>query len=307
MWFKNIFNRKTSAAVAPLFDEAFLRRLERLSLQAQRTLRGTPAGGEHASRHQLPTTIFSDHRPYSAGDDYRYIDWNAYAHQEQMYLKLGEVEQDIGVHVLLDVSRSMAWGTPPKLHAAKQLAAALGYLALAHNDRLRVAPFGSGLLRQFGPAQGKSRVVELLRFVEGLEPTEQTAAARALRAFATASPQGGLVALITDLLTSEGLEAGLRLLPPPRWQVLVLHVLDRRELHPELSGPLELVDAETGQRLPLTLDAATIAAYRRNVTAWQEGIADACARRGATYAQILTDWPLERMVVPYLRARRVLR
>jgi uncharacterized protein (DUF58 family) len=306
MWFKNIFSRRDSPSVAPLFDEAFLRRLERLSLQAQRTLRGAPAG-EHPSRQQLPTTIFSDHRPYSAGDDYRYVDWNAYAHQEQMYIKLGEVEQDVGIHIMLDVSRSMAWGSPPKLHAAKRLAAALGYLALAHNDRLRVVPFGSGLLRPFGPAQGKRRVVELLRFVEGLQSTEQTAAARALRAYATTNSQGGLLALVSDLLTAEGLEEGLRALPPPRWQVLVLHMLDRRELHPDLSGPLELEDAETGQRLALTLDTAEIAAYRRNIAAWQESIGDACARRGVAYAQVLTDWPLERMVVPYLRARRILR
>ena len=56
MWFKNIFSPKKAAAL-PLFDEAFLRRLERLSLQAQRTLRGTPAGGEHLSRNQLPSSI----------------------------------------------------------------------------------------------------------------------------------------------------------------------------------------------------------------------------------------------------------
>jgi hypothetical protein len=87
----------------------------------------------------------------------------------------------------------------------------------------------------------------------------------------------------------------------------VLHILDRRELSPDLSGPLELEDAETGQRLPITLDGPTLAAYRRNVTAWQEGIAHACARRGASYAQALTDWPLEQQVVPYLRARRILR
>ena len=67
-----------------------------------------------------------------------------------------------------------------------------------------------------------------------------------------------------------------------------------------------LKDAETGQRLPLTLDAAAIAAYRRNVTTWQQRIAETCARRGATYAQVLTSWPLERTVVPYLRARRIL-
>ena len=116
-----------------------------------------------------------------------------------------------------------------------------------------------------------------------------------------------MLVLVSDLLAAESLEEGLRALPPPRWQVLVLHILDRRELRPDLSGPLELEDAETGQRLPLTLDAATLSAYRRNIAAWQEGIATICARRGVPYAQVLTEWPLERAVVPYLRARRILR
>jgi uncharacterized protein (DUF58 family) len=307
MWFKNILRPRRSAPTAPLFDEAFLRRLERLSLQAQRTLRGNPAGGEHLSRHQLPASIFSDHRPYSYGDDYRYVDWNAYAHQEQIFVKLGEVEQNVSVHVLLDISRSMAWGMPPKLRVAQQLAAALGYLALAHSDRLRVAPFGTAVLRPFGPAQGKGRLPELLRFIEALQASEQTAVARALTAYAANHRRGGLLVILSDLLAPEGLEDGLRALPPPGWQVLVLHLLDPRELHPDLQGPLELEDAETGQRLPLTLDAPTVAAYRRNVLAWQERIANACARRGATYAQVLTNWPLERAVIPYLRARQILR
>ena len=307
MWFKTIFSRRRASASAALFDEAFLRRLERMSLQAQRTLRGNPSGGEHLSRNQLPTTIFSDRRPYSDGDDYRYIDWNAYAHQDEVFVKLGEVEQSVNVHLLLDVSRSMAWGEPPKLRAAQQLAAALGYLALAHNDRLRVVPFGATPLRPFGPALGKGRLVELLRFIEASQPNQITALGRALGAYAGMHDRGGLLVICSDLLAPEGLEEGLRLLAPPRWQLLVLHILDRRELRPELVGPLELEDAETGQRLPLTLDAATVAAYRRNVAAWQEGIAATCARRGATYAQVLTDWPLERSVVPYLRARRILR
>jgi uncharacterized protein (DUF58 family) len=307
MWFKNIFSRRSSTAEMPLFDEAFLRRLERLSLQAQRSLRGAPAGGEHLSRHQLPTTVFSDHRPYSAGDDYRYVDWNAYAHQDQMFVKLGEVEQDVAVHILLDISRSMGWGTPTKLRAAQQIVAALGYLALAHNDRLHVVPFGVAPLRSFGPAQGKRRVVEMLRFIAGVQPVEQTALARALRTYATTHGRGGILVLVSDLLSAEGLGEALRAVPPPRWQALVLHILDRRELAPNLSGPLELEDAETGQRLPLSLDPAAIASYRRNVTAWQERIASTCARRGATYAQVLTDWPLERAVIPFLRARRILR
>jgi uncharacterized protein (DUF58 family) len=307
MWFKNIFSRRGATTTLPLFDEAFLRRLERLSLQAQRTLRGMPAGGEHLSRNQLPASIFSDRRPYSYGDDYRYVDWNAYAHQEEVFVKLGEVEQSIRVHLLLDVSRSMAWGAPSKLRVVQQLAAALGYLALSNHDRLLVAPFGAAPLPVFGPAQGKGRLIELLRFVERQRADQPTALAAVLRAYARANTHGGLLIICSDLLAPEGLEEGLRNLPPPRWQTLVLHLLDRRELRPELSGPLELEDAETGQRLPLTLDAATVAAYRRNVSAWQEQIAAACTRRGATYAQVLTDWPLEQQVMPYLRVRRILR
>jgi uncharacterized protein (DUF58 family) len=230
-----------------------------------------------------------------------------------MVVKLGEVEQSVGIHVLLDVSRSMAGPAPlkratgsPKLRAAQRLAAALGYLALAHNDRLSVVPFGVAPQPAFGPTQGKGRLIELLKFIERLQPDQPTALARALMTYAQRHERGGLLVICSDLLAPEGLEQALRALPPPRWQVLVLHLLDQRELRPELTGPIELEDAETGQRLPITLDAVTLAAYRRNVAEWQERLAATCARRGATYAQVLAHWPLEQQVVPYLRARKIL-
>jgi uncharacterized protein (DUF58 family) len=308
MWFRNIFSRSRAAEQGRLFDETFLRRLERMSLQAQRTLRGRPAGGEHLSRQQLPTTIFSDHRPYSHGDDIRYIDWNAYAHQNEFFVKLGEVEQDVNVHLLIDTSRSMSLGTPPKLRATQQLAAALGHLALTHSDRLTLVPFGGGRLRGFGPAQGKSRVVELLRFIEHLNADQPASGiASVLQEYARMYQRGGLLVLISDLLASEGLAEGLRALPPPTWQVLVLHIIAPNELNPQPGGAVDLEDSETGRRVELTLDAETIGEYRRALQAWREQIASACARRGATYAQVITNWPLERQVIPYLRARQILK
>jgi uncharacterized protein (DUF58 family) len=317
MWFKNILRRSPAPAAArstgsvktaepPLFDEAFLRRLERLSLQAQRTLRGNPASGQHPSRRRLPTSIFSEHRPYSSGDDLRYVDWNAYARQDHILLKLGEAEQDINVFLMIDASRSMTWGQPAKLRAAQRLAGALGYLALAHSDRLHVIPFGKTAQRPFGPAQGKARMLEMMRFIEGIAPQTQTDLRGVLQQHARRYPQGGLLVLCSDLLSADGLEEGLQLLTPPRWQVLVAHLLDPRELRPDLQGPLELEDSESGQRIQLTLDAETLAAYRRNLTRWQEFIAASCARCGATYTQLLSNWPLERKVMPYLRARRLL-
>lgn len=306
MWFRDIFNPKRPQAQPTLFDEAFLRRMERLSLQAQRSLRGRPSGGAHLSRRQLPTTVFSDHRPYSDGDDYRYVDWNVYAHQNELFVKLGEIEQDITIHLLIDGSQSMGWGEPAKLRAAQLLAGSLAYLALAHNDRLYVAPFDGAARQDFGPAQGKTRLVDALRFIERIRPQGKTEIARVLDGYARRHQRGGLLVVCSDLLAPEGLEAGLRAFAPPRWQVLVLHMLDARELEPELLGPVELEDLESGALLPLTLDDETVAQYRRNLAAWQQRIEAACGKRGATYARILSNWPLERQVIPYLRARQVL-
>jgi uncharacterized protein (DUF58 family) len=324
MWFKTIFRRNSRGSApgrrtpapgarrperdeGPLFDEAFLRRMERMSLQAQRTLRGNPSSGEHQSRHQIPASIFSDHRPYSSGDDLRYVDWNAYARQNQVLLRLGEAEQDVTVHLLIDASRSMAAGGASRMRVAQQLVGALGYLALAHSDRLNIVPFGPAAMPAFGPAQGKARLIEMLRFVEGLAPQPATSLAPVLQQHARRHPQGGILVICSDLLAPGGLAQGLRALAPPRWQVLVLHLLDPRDLRPELSGPLELIDSETGQRMELTLDDETLRAYRQSAAAWREGLARECARYGAAYAQVMSTWPLEQKVVPYLRARRLLR
>ncbi|RRR69105.1 MAG: DUF58 domain-containing protein [Candidatus Viridilinea halotolerans] len=317
MWFKTIFRRKQSVAAQsplrrtatqerPLFDEHFLRRIERMSLQAQRTLRGNPASGEHRSQRQLPATIFSDHRPYSSGDDLRYVDWHVYARQNQVLVRLGEAEQDVHVHLLVDASQSMLLGEPSRLRLAQQLVGALGYLALAHSDRVRVVPFGPAAGRPFGPVQGKNHTIALLRFISAIVPQPTTQLPAVLQQYAREHPQGGMLIICSDLLAPGGLAEALRLLRPPRWQTLVLHLLEQTDLQPNLSGPLELEDSETGERMQLTLDAATLAAYRQNFTAWREDLARTCTRYGATYAPLMTHWPLEQQIIPYLRLRRLL-
>jgi len=45
---------------------------------------------------------FADHGDYSAGDNYRYLDWNIYARMGQLLVKLFEEEQDLHVYILLD-------------------------------------------------------------------------------------------------------------------------------------------------------------------------------------------------------------
>lgn len=306
MWFRDIFRQKSSTpAERPLFDEGFLRRLERLGLNANRSLSGGLVG-MHQSRRQLPSSVFSDYRSYTAGDDLRYVDWNAYAREERFFIKLGEPEHDIDVHLLLDSSRSMSWGSPSKLRLAQQLVGALGYLALARGDRLRVAPFAQDLLTPFGPARSKGRLPEMLRFIGAVVPAEQTSLARAVARYAREYQRGGLLVLVSDLLAPDTLAEALQRLAPPRWQVLILHLLDPTELSPTMRGSVDLEDSETGERLALVLDDETLAAYDENLQLWLHNVQRSAARYGATYARLLTTWPLERQVIPYLRSRQML-
>jgi uncharacterized protein (DUF58 family) len=121
----------------PLFGEAFLRKLERLAVMSRRAVTGQMQG-ERRSPKRGQSVEFADFRPYSMGDDFRRIDWNAYARLERFFIKLFVEEEDLTVHILVDASKSMDWGEPNKLQYAIRTAGALGYIAMVGLDRVTV-------------------------------------------------------------------------------------------------------------------------------------------------------------------------
>src|SRR3990172_7923871 len=155
-----------------LFDETTLRKLEQLSLVASR-VRAGQMKGERRSTKRGTSIEFADYRDYVAGDDLRRLDWNVYARLERPFVKLFEEEEDLAVHVLVDISASMDWGEAEthKLRYALRMAGAIGAVALAAGDRLTVATMQArGGARQFGPVRGQQHLVRLLAFLEALPP-----------------------------------------------------------------------------------------------------------------------------------------
>lgn len=323
MWLNNLLNRPHPPSNLPLFDEGFLRRLERLSFRTAPTLRGIPAG-ERRSRVLRPALDFSDHRPYTPGDDLRHVDWNAYARHEELFVKLGEASQSVNVHILLDSSPSMRWAEngshPVKWVSAQRLAGALGYLALSGGERLEIAPFAAELHRSFGPTQGKKQAIPLLNFLANISPRPapgkqpgHSGLVHSLQTYARRHPRGGLLLLISDLLDtaavsnagsgSEELAEALRFFPTPRWQVMILHWLTAQEIDPQLDGDFDLRDVETGDSLPFHFDESTLSQYRLRVKTWCAQLQSAAATRAAGYTRLVAEWPLEKAVIPYLRQR----
>ena len=217
---------------------------------------------------------FADHREYTPGDDFRYLDWNVFARHDELLLKRFQEEEDLHVYILLDCSRSMAFGDPPKFDYARQVAAALAYIALADLDRVAVVAFAGDIVADFPLTRGKARILSLLKFLERLEPQgAATDLARVARASSIAASGGGWRWCISDLFDPNGFQRGLDLLRHHRYEPHVVQVYDRREAEPELKGDLELFDVETGTVQKVTVTERNLRQYRKIFAEFLESVA----------------------------------
>src|SRR5690242_617347 len=154
-----------------VFDEAFLRQLERLLLLLRSPVRGGLKGGRRSVKRGQ-SVEFADFRDYSLGDDLRQLDWNVLARLEKLFVKLFIEEEDVTITILLDGSASMASGTPDKLQFAKRAAAALGYIGLASEDKVAVSVLGGRAARRRASLRGSGRALRLLAELSAIQPTE---------------------------------------------------------------------------------------------------------------------------------------
>ena len=288
-----------------VFDEAFLRQLERLLVLMRSPVRGGLKGGRRSVKRGQ-SVEFADYRDYAHGDDLRQLDWNVYARLERLFVKLFIEEEDVTVTLLVDASASMAAGRPAKLLFAKRAAAALGYIGLASEDRVTVSALTGRVARRRAAMRGSGRVFRLLADLSAIEPadgpTDLVAAAR----HAAAQLHGkGVVILFSDLL-DPGADRIIRELAATGSELIVIHVLSPDELDPPLEGDLRLVDVETGEGIDVTVDLATLDAYKARLATWKQAFADLAAKRRASYVDLASDTNLAVLMFNELRRRRVL-
>ncbi len=287
-----------------LFDEAFLRQLEQLTLVSRRVRRGQ-IQGERRSPKRGRSVEFADYRNYVPGDDLRSVDWNVYARLGKPFVKLFSEEEDTTVHFLLDASRSMAFGSPPKWEHAMRLAGALGYVALAGMDRVAAVAMGGDGAAVMPPIRTKRQALAWFDWLQTLRPDGEAHLGPAVRRYAARARQVGPAVLISDLLDPSW-EEGLTALFARRFDVLVLHVLAPQEVDPDVEGDLELVDSETGHSVEITADYDLLARYRDSLNAWRAQIRDFCVRREMSYVFVETTTPLRELLLAHLRLHAVL-
>lgn len=291
------------ASPSPFLQPEFLKKLERLRLAAKR-LSWLEAKGEHPSARKGFSLEFSDYRRYQRGDDLRYVDWNIYRRSEKLFLKLFTAEGEMNIYLLLDTSRSMAEGAPPKLDYARWVAAALGYIGLRNLDRVAGAAFSSRLASPLSLGKGRGQILALFKFLQALSCHGETDLEGSAESFSLLFPRPGLVVLLSDLFDPEGWRAGLEALLRKGYQLLVIHIVDDSELRPRGRGEVSLRDVEGEREKRLFLDDEAMERFRRELEAYCEGIRSFCLSRGIDYLRTTPASPFEDFVLSTLRQVR---
>jgi len=289
--------------LASLFTREFLQRLEAISLAARQLVRGR-LKAERRSSARGSSVEFAEYRPFTTGDDFRYIDWNAFARWRQLVMKLFVEEEDLYIYLLLDGTGSMEFGEPPKFDYARQAVAGLAYLGLSNLDRVAVIPLGTDAPAWWFPSRGRDRFLPLLRYLAALPIAGSGAALEsAVRRWLILKPRRGLVVFISDLWGGDRGDA-LRALDRIRYsrhELAVIQVMDEAEQTAGQHGEYELHETEYGHRRKIIVDRATAREFDDNYRQYQETISAYCRRHRVPLIQTNTRLPVTDLLLKSLQ------
>jgi uncharacterized protein (DUF58 family) len=290
-------------------DPKALARIDNLELLARTVVDGF-INGLHRAPYLGTSLDFAEHRAYYPGDDIRRIDWRLFARTDRFYLKEYEADTNANVVVLLDTSRSMAYGGAgiAKLDYAKFLAASLLYFSREQRDRVGLLTFDRRLVDYVPPSA--KHLDSALHAIDRAVAKEQGSLDAALRKAAELLRRRGLVLIISDLYEEPlAVQKAVGMLRHRGHDVIVFHVLDRTEIDLEgttrgvaLDEATSLEDLETGERMPI-LTAAVREKYRVLMQQHITSLKKLLTEVRVDYALFDTSTPLDDALFTYLAAR----
>ena len=288
-----------------LISPDLMKRLEQLQLLARRRSKST-AKGERRSGARGQSVEFADYRTYVPGDDLRRIDWNLFGRLGRLFLKLYEEERELPVTIYLDSSESMSFGWVSKFDFARQVAAAVGYVALCGFDRVTVEPFPladdqAGLVGELRAVRGRRSA---MRFFDNLNRLKAGGTAdfnQALRLGAMKHRAQGVIVVLSDFLDPAGYEDGLKSLASRGSEVHAVQILAPEELEPSSYGDLRVIDSETGAEQEVTFGKYRLKSYRATVQNYCRRLQEYCRARGIRYQLAQSDTPIEDLLLKAMR------
>lgn len=288
-----------------ILDAAFLKKIERLSLISRRAFAGQMKG-EKRSVKRGASVEFADYREYQQGDDLRYVDWNTAARLDKLFIKLFIEEEDLFLSLLIDTSKSMGFGSPAKLTYAARTAAALGYIGLTNYDRVSAITFSSNIHTSLPAHRGRGAVPPLFHYLNQLKADGETSFQAALKSYAMRVKHRGVAVVLSDFLDPNWKD-GLSSLLARGFQLVLIHILDEKEITPALTGDLRILDCETGLSKEMSVSPALLGRYEVAFNRFCNDIESFAHRYGVDYFRVSTQYAFDDLILKYLREGGVVR
>ncbi|MCC6476147.1 DUF58 domain-containing protein [bacterium] len=279
-----------------------------MQLRARMVVEGFMVG-LHKSPYHGFSVEFAEHRPYMSGDPLRNLDWKVYAKTDRLYVKQYEEETNLKSYILLDVSNSMNYtsGTITKFQYASYLAAALSFLMIQQRDAVGLAAYDTELRTYLPPRSVHSYLNVLLSQLEKLTPSSQTDIGKNLHRVAERISRRGLIIVLSDLLDEpENIISGLKHFRHNGHEVLVMQILDPREVDFAFSGDVRFKDLEGDEQVP-TQPWHIRKEYQRLVGEFVERIRRACQEAQIDHTLLKTDTSYDQALISYLTKRATIR
>lgn len=299
------FKSKGAGRSRDLFDENFLKTLERLNLIARQLVQGR----RQAMRPSIKkgaSIEFKDFREYSPGDDPRSVDWLVYARLGELHVRLFRQEEELDLWVLLDSSASMDFGEPNKFDHARRIAAALAYIGMSNLDSASVTPFAEELADGRERMRGKAQVFHLLDFLRALNARGTTDLETSVRRFTSRVRRPGLVVVMSDFYGLTKSRAALDRLRFLKHQIHIVQVVSPWERDPPLRGELRLIDAESGGHEDLVVSESMLRRYKQAFVEFAADLRRYAMKYSIGFDQADTDVPFEDFVKRVLQHGRLL-
>jgi uncharacterized protein (DUF58 family) len=288
-----------------LIDPAALMRIKSLEMRARVVVEGFWKG-LHKSPYHGFSVEFSEYRPYTKGDDPRFIDWKVVARSDRVFIKKFEDETNLRCTLLVDQSQSMGYGSAgyTKAGYAATLAATLAYFLMGQGDAVGLATFDE---KPDQAIPARNRPGHLRRLMVRLDQAPRgqgTDLIAPLRAISELITRRGVFVLISDLLAPiEQLEKNLGYLAAAGHDLVIFHTLDRAELEFTFDKATHFRDAETGRDLYID-PAIAREGYLKKLNAHLDALRAICDRNRIDYRLLPTDEPMELALFDFVRARK---
>jgi hypothetical protein len=287
-----------------IFDAKFLRKLESLCIECKKTYSGVRKGNYEAVNKKGTSIEFADYQEYVPGDDFRYIDWNIYGRLDKLLVKTFKEEEELSVHILFDVSRSMLFPKEDKkFDYAKNLVIALSYIALSSKNSVRLATMADTdkISKDRTPFfNRKENIFVIADFLNKVTPQGELDFVDYISKYIyEVKGRRGTVVVISDfMMKPEIYTRGLNFLRFKNFDIKVIQILGANELNPfGKERRRQVVDVETNKRMNINLSAANLKKYKTSLEEHNRRLRHFCRMNRIIYSLAKTSVKFEDFIL----------